>query len=72
MEAHTQKLIQEYKCHGKRFTLHQAFEELGLQESYCSKLIQPINAVAIGQYSNGNSSKRNAVIVVFDLKLRGM
>ena len=71
MESHLKELIQDHKKNGKLFTLQKAFEELSLKDTFCCKLIKPINAVAIGEYYNRNSSERNAVIAVLDQKFRG-
>ena len=71
MQARLQPLIRQYKINGKHFTLQQAFKKLNLEDSYCSKLIEPINAVAIGEYRKKYSLKRNAVIVLIDQNFRG-
>ena len=72
MESHLQALIRHYKRSGKRFTLQRAFKELGLEHNYCSKLIEPINAVAMGEFCNQNHHERNAVILIFNSNFRGI
>ena len=64
-------LVWQYQKRGRRFTLQRAFEKLGSQHSCCSKFIEPIEAVAIGEYRNRDSCGRNAVIDLLDLNLRG-
>ena len=71
MESHLQDFLRHYKTRVKSFTLKRIFQEVGFESSRCTKMIEPINAVAIGEYEKKSYHKRKAVIAVLDSNFRG-
>ena len=70
MELVSTQRVQSHTIRGQAVSLRQTYEESGIQDTCCSKWIEPINAIAIGEYFNRNSDGRNALALIFDPELR--
>ena len=68
MERHSQKLVKPFTRHSHIFTMRQVYQQLGLEASYCTKWVEPLDVIAIGENNNKHFDKRNAVIIIFDPK----